>query len=355
MGNLEKLGILVIVILVVVVGVVAITPKESVDQALFPEGEQPVPAPIDPSTPQGAVADGANPQKWPTAMDPAAQGAPQAPLGVDPSALAQSATQGTGAPGQAQIAPVAPPAPAVAEYVVQKGDTGERIAKKTGVAWSKIAAANGNVDARKLKIGQKLVLPAAAAETPVAQIPTVGGTAATPPMVPGTTQQPGTQLPSAPQPSTQLPLAPDAVTPAPAPAAEGRTYVVQGGDTLSDIARRELGSASKWRLIQEANADVLKGSEVLRKGMKLRIPAISRTASTASSGASTPAAQSPASPGAKTYKVQRGDSLSSIASRLLGSSSRWKEILKANESVLHGSTSLREGMELSIPDDVSAR
>ena len=52
MGNLEKLGILVIVILVVVVGVVAITPKEQVDSALFAPEDTPgmggAPEPLDP-------------------------------------------------------------------------------------------------------------------------------------------------------------------------------------------------------------------------------------------------------------------------------------------------------------------
>src|SRR6188474_688528 len=45
----------------------------------------------------------------------------------------------------------------------------------------------------------------------------------------------------------------------PAPVAtsgSGKTYVVVKGDSLSKIAKREYGDASKWRRIYEANKDL---------------------------------------------------------------------------------------------------
>ena len=52
----------------------------------------------------------------------------------------------------------------------------------------------------------------------------------------------------------------------------GRTIVVQPGDTLSLIARRVYGSASKWRVIFEANRDKLRDPDFVRVGMRLRVP-----------------------------------------------------------------------------------
>lgn len=53
----------------------------------------------------------------------------------------------------------------------------------------------------------------------------------------------------------------------------GRTYVVQEGDTLFDIARFELGKASRWAEIYEMNRDLL-GSDFdhLTPGMQLALP-----------------------------------------------------------------------------------
>lgn len=56
-------------------------------------------------------------------------------------------------------------------------------------------------------------------------------------------------------------------------AAGGRTYVTQEGDTLFDIARTELGKASRWAEIYDLNRDLL-GSDYnyLRPGLQLALP-----------------------------------------------------------------------------------
>ena len=51
-----------------------------------------------------------------------------------------------------------------------------------------------------------------------------------------------------------------------------RTIVVQRGDTLSTIASKVYGSASKWRLIFDANRDKLRDPDFVREGMRLRLP-----------------------------------------------------------------------------------
>lgn len=327
MGNLEKLGILVIVILVVVVGVVVITPKDT----LFPDDPNADVAelvPIDPAVEPVAPPD----VEVPGAMTP-----PVTPPLDDASRTAVDPLN--------RVAPIAPPTPVVPDVrtdvrtvTVQKGDTLGGIAKRelgNAQLWPEIVKANPTVDPKRLKVGTVLTMPnlGAAAKSPeiaplpVANVPAPGGGVAPPAPVPA--------------------VVPVVLTP-PAPAAD-RIYVVQAGDTLSDIARRELGSASKYRLIADANQDTLKGSDVLRAGVKLRIPGASATV----------APPSPVSPGggsgATTYVVKSGDTLSSIASRMLGSSKRWREIQEANAAVLHGGTDLRIGMTLTIPTDVAAR
>jgi Tfp pilus assembly protein FimV len=51
-----------------------------------------------------------------------------------------------------------------------------------------------------------------------------------------------------------------------------RTYAVRANDSLSVIAKRVYGDATKWRVIQDANREVLGDSEMLRIGQVLEIP-----------------------------------------------------------------------------------
>lgn len=49
-----------------------------------------------------------------------------------------------------------------------------------------------------------------------------------------------------------------------------RTYTVQKGDTLSAIAERELGAASRWLEIQQLNS--IPNADLIYPGQTLRIP-----------------------------------------------------------------------------------
>ena len=53
---------------------------------------------------------------------------------------------------------------------------------------------------------------------------------------------------------------------------EPRIYVVQQGDTLSQIAKTAYGDATRWREIYEANKDEIKDPKIIRPGQELRIP-----------------------------------------------------------------------------------
>lgn len=117
-------------------------------------------------------------------------------------------------------------------YTVKKNDSMWTIAKTwfgEGSKWDLIAKANPYVDPDRLKLGQILQLP------------------------------------------------PKGAGPRPKPARVTRntanTYRVQDGDSLSSIADKYYGDESKWRIIYEANRDVIGNDPgALELGARLRIP-----------------------------------------------------------------------------------
>jgi len=56
-------------------------------------------------------------------------------------------------------------------------------------------------------------------------------------------------------------------------APETRWYVVQDSDNLWKIAASQLGSGARWEEIAKLNADLLKSSDTLDVGMRIRLPA----------------------------------------------------------------------------------
>ena len=55
--------------------------------------------------------------------------------------------------------------------------------------------------------------------------------------------------------------------------AGAQTYTVQKGDTLSHIAQRHYGKASKWHAIFDANRDQLDDPDLIKPGQVLKLPA----------------------------------------------------------------------------------
>lgn len=336
MGNLEKLGILVIVILVVVVGVVAITPKATVDERLYPDGQKPAemakePEPLE-VTPPGAP--GANgPAAGPT--DPW----PTAKTTTDPLPGPSDGKSGPGV-SPAVVPASEPPAPSFRMVKIQRNDTLASIAKRelgSAARYKEILEANPGLVATKLTAGKEIKIPVAPVPANPTSNPTADGTK---PVVPG----PGVQPPS--------PVSPSPVAPAPADTPAGaREYVVKKGDTLSSIASHEMGGASKWSELAKANESVLHGSTALKIGMKLTIPASGSSGSVVSRDpAFAKAAGNDAASGAeREYVVKQGDSLWSIAKNELGSEKKVAALKEANADVLKGSDALKVGMKLRIP------
>jgi LysM repeat protein len=144
-------------------------------------------------------------------------------------------------------AAMAPPAaaPGAQEYVVAKGDTFSSIAKKTGVTVKAIEEANPEVQPTKLKIGQKLQIPA----------PTSAGATA----------------------------APSAAATMDAGTGGEQTYSVKSGDTLTKIASQFGVTVKSLRSENNLTTDKIK------VGQKLKIPA-------KASAPAAPAAPAPAPP-----------------------------------------------------------
>ncbi len=120
--------------------------------------------------------------------------------------------------------------PGAKTHVVATGETLGDISKTyygTVTRWRDIAAANGNVDPSRLKVGQKL------------QIPDLGM------------------------------AAPAAATTSTASAATS-TYTIKPSDTLGEISQRTLGTAKRWREIQAANPGL--NPNKLPVGKKIVIP-----------------------------------------------------------------------------------
>jgi len=72
--------------------------------------------------------------------------------------------------------------------------------------------------------------------------------------------------------STAPPADVPAAAPPPNVADQERTYTVVAGDTLSKIAKREYGDASKWHRIYEANKDTIKNPDLIYPGQTFKIP-----------------------------------------------------------------------------------
>jgi LysM repeat protein len=143
-----------------------------------------------------------------------------------------------GLPASQPLAPsqppqMVPPSPSVAatapassseEYVITAGDTLRVIAKKQHVSLEALKAANPGVNPKKLHIGQKLAMPAAA---------TVSGAAKSADTV----------------------------------AADDSVYVVKAGDTLGKIARQRGTSYKKLIALNDLK------TTTLHVGQKLKVPA----------------------------------------------------------------------------------
>lgn len=120
------------------------------------------------------AADNNQPPVDTNAMAAVDTNAPAMETSNPPAPPAAEADQQPPPPQQTAVPPPAPapapvpapaPAPTESEYVVVKGDTFSKIAKANGVSVKALEEANPNISPTRLRIGEKLVIPAGAAAT----------------------------------------------------------------------------------------------------------------------------------------------------------------------------------------------
>lgn len=224
----------------------------------------------------------------------------------------------TPAPGEAASGARTPtPAPRTdgKKHTIKDGDTLAKIAAEEYGAeryWQAILEANPGLDPSRLMVGKTINLPARdtvvkAASTPARASPSDSTVTRPPNGAPSAA--PGTREPSRPSGLTAAERLRLANTP---PAARGATPAPANG-TGPAPERAQPPSNGTGRTATEAGL---------------------------------------AAPG--TYTVVRGDSLASIARRLLNSESRWRAIYELNRDKLARPEELREGMVLKLPADATS-
>jgi nucleoid-associated protein YgaU len=128
------------------------------------------------------------------------------------------------------------------------------------------------------------------------------------------------------------------------------TYTVKSGDSLAKIARKELGSETRWNEIAQLNPGL--NAKNLKVGQSILLPTGTATANTvvadstqtapvtaaapkpvvAKPSAAKPAA-APKSKGGRTYVVKSGDTLAKIAARECGTSKAATQIAALNPNI----------------------
>lgn len=120
--------------------------------------------------------------------------------------------------------------------------------------------------------------------------------------------------------------------------AQPQTYTIKAGDNLWNIAKDQLGNATKWSDIYKMNEGVLGANpDLIRPGTTIQLPGVD---------------QAQAGNIAAHYTVKPGDNLWDIAKNQLGDGTKWGELYKANEGVIGANPRLiQPGQELSLGGD----
>lgn len=125
-----------------------------------------------------------------------------------------------------------------------------------------------------------------------------------------------------------------------------REVVVLARDNYWKIAERELGDAAQFQRIADANPGV--DPRRLRVGQKLRVPAVA-TATRPQADANRPREEATNPAAGREYRIRKDETLSSIAERVYGKSSRWRDIWAANRTRIPDPRRMRAGLTIVLP------
>jgi nucleoid-associated protein YgaU len=142
-------------------------------------------------------------------------------------------------------------------------------------------------------------------------------------------------------------------------------HVVRAGENFWKIAGAHYGAGKYAGALAAYNQSRIPDPRRMRPGMKVLIPSQTALAQQfpqlVSGGAPTPYVAPPVGPagfsidvsGHPQYRVAKGDTLSGIAQKHLGRSSRWRQIYGMNREQLPDAHSLTTGMILRLPVDAA--
>jgi len=162
------------------------------------------------------------------------------------------------------------------------------------------------------------------------------------------------------QPNGQLPNQPAAPAAEAVPADE--VYQVQSGDNYWTISRKFYSSARFFSALAEYNKHRIPVPEKMKPGMYVLVPHVEvlhqRYPQLTGGGPRDPAESAPAGffideNGQPSYRVGKGDTLTDIAQKYLGRSSRWVQIHGMNQDRLEDGKILKIGSVLRLPADAS--
>ncbi|MDB5342198.1 MAG: Peptidoglycan-binding LysM [Schlesneria sp.] len=170
------------------------------------------------------------------------------------------------------------------------------------------------------------------------------------------------------------------------PLVAGDTYDIEPGDNFWTISRKKYGTGRYFMALAQHNSQIITDPKRMKLGVSISTPAaevlertyaqfipkaatidpvqtasISPVVSSSNStkvtvAAATDEAESGffiADDGTPMYRIGREDTLSGVAQRHLGRSSRWTQIFELNRDVLPDGNSLKIGAVLRLPADAS--
>jgi nucleoid-associated protein YgaU len=164
---------------------------------------------------------------------------------------------------------------------------------------------------------------------------------------------------------------PGAVSPVGTISDAGDYYVVQPQDNFWTISRKKYGNARYFQALAELNKSRIPDPSRMRPGMKVSTPPVEvleerygqflpagtrvqTTAAEDTSAKSAPTGFFISPDGTAKYRTGEHDTLSEIASKHLGRSSRWIQIYEMNRDKLSNPNQVKVGLELALPGDASS-
>ena len=144
-----------------------------------------------------------------------------------------------------------------------------------------------------------------------------------------------------------------------------REYKAQSGDSLSRLAARFMGSASKANrdAIVRVNPTLQQNPDKIVEGRTYVIPpappvevaaqpapAAPAAAAPAPRGGGSPEAQAASSESFSWYTVKENENLWKIAAEQLGSGNAWTQIRDLNQDILKGEDQVRSNTRIRLPN-----